>query len=331
MALSAVKPFMDYGDLIELLSSRGMTVEDKDRAVRKVSQVGYYRLSGFWYPCRVLERDENNQVVKIHGKPKRTSQFLPNSSFNDTFLLYKFDKRLRLLLLDAIERIEIHLRTIIAHELGRIDPLAYQKQKFINPSELQNYYKRGNVRNSWIEWSSRQQSELSRSKEDCILWHTKNEKTLPIWVAVEAWSFGTVSKYFELLKGTHQNRVAAKLGVSNSSLLVRWLQDLNTLRNRCAHHTRVWNQSQNNPIRVPTDQGHADTEYFARFNLGNKHKKKIYSLITIIWYLVRNIGPNSDWIQHVLEEIESLPDLPFDTMEAIGAPENGLSIDLFIE
>ncbi|MDV6316249.1 Abi family protein [Idiomarina sp. HP20-50] len=331
MPLSAVKPFMDYEELIKLLDSRGMTVEDTTRAVRKVSQVGYYRLSGFWYPCRVIERDEDGQVVKVNGKPKRKSQFLPNSSFNNTFLLYKFDKRLRLLLLDAIERIEIHLRTIIAHELGRQDPLAYQKQKFINPSELKNYYKGGRVRNSWIEWSTRQQSELSRSKEDCILWHTRNEKNLPIWVAVEAWSFGTVSKYFELLKGSYQNKVAAKLGVSNSSLLVRWLQDLNTLRNRCAHHTRVWNQSQNNPIRIPTEQGKADTEYFTSLNLDNKHKKKIYGLITIIWYLVRNIGPNSDWIQHVLEEIESIPDLPFDVMGAMGIPANGLSIDLFID
>ncbi|WP_420893693.1 Abi family protein [Pseudomonas mandelii] len=32
--------------------------------------------------------------------------------------LYKFDKQLRMLMLDAVERLEVHLKTVMAHEIG---------------------------------------------------------------------------------------------------------------------------------------------------------------------------------------------------------------------
>ena len=306
-----------------------MTVSDSERAARKISQVGYYRLSGFWYPCREIEFDEDGNAVKQYGKPKRLNQFLPQTDFDEIFKLYTLDKRLRFLLLDGIERIEINLKTVLAHELGTVDELAYQKPAFINPTQLKDYYQNSQIKNSWIEWSNRQRSELSRSKEDAIVWHKKSQKSIPIWVVVEAWSFGTLSKYFELLKQSHQNRIAARLGVSNPVLLVRWLQTINILRNRCAHHTRVWNQTHNNPIGVPTGTSE-DSIYFSGFNLEDDSKKKLYSLIMVIWYLVQKIGPNSDWIQHVIDEIENFPDLPINHKKAIGIPEAGLSIDPFL-
>jgi abortive infection bacteriophage resistance protein len=326
--MEGAKPFKEYSELVATLEQRGMSVADSERAARKISQVGYYRLSGFWYPCREIEFDENGDAVKQYGKPKRLNQFLPTTDFDELFKLYTLDKRLRSLLLDGIERIEINLKTVLAHELGKVDELAYQNPAFINPTQLKDYYSH-TIKNSWIEWSHRQRSELSRSKEDAIVWHKKSNRAIPIWVAVEAWSFGTLSKYFELLKQSHQNNIAARLGVSNPTLLVRWLQTINILRNRCAHHTRVWNQTHNNPIGLPTGDSE-DCLYFANFNLGEDSRKKLYGLIVIIWYLVGKIGPNSDWIQHVIEEIESFPNLPICYKKAMGIPEAGLSIDLFL-
>lgn len=329
MSTAGAKPFKEYEELVTTLEQRGMSVANSERAARKISQVGYYRLSGFWYPCRKIEFGENGDAVQQYGKPKRLNQFLPTTDFDEIFKLYTLDKRLRFLLLDGIERIEINLKTILAHELGKVDELAYQNPQFINPSQLKNYYQHNQIKNSWIEWSNRQRSELSRSKEDAIVWHKKSNQEIPIWVAVEAWSFGTLSKYFELLKQSHQNNIAARLGVSNPVLLVRWLQTINILRNRCAHHTRVWNQSHNNPIGIPTDESE-DSIYFANFNLTDDSKKKLYGLIVIIWYLVYKIGPNSDWIQHIYEEINNFPALPICHKKAMGIPEAGLSIDPFL-
>ena len=152
---------------------------------------------------------------------------------------------------------------------------------------------------------------------------------MPIWVVVEAWSFGTLSKYFELLKGAHQNAIAARLGVSNPMILVRWLQEINILRNRCAHHTRIWNQTANNPLGIPTGDSE-DSLYFAKFDLTIESKKKLFGLIVVIWFLVQKIGPNSDWIQHIVAELENFPSVPFCYKSSMGIPENGTDIDLFL-
>ncbi|MEQ3514411.1 Abi family protein [Pseudoalteromonas sp. BZB3] len=328
MALVNAKPFKEYDELVEYLTNNGMSIEDPERAQRKLSQVGYYRLSGFWYPCRKIDFDAAGNAIIQHGKPKRLDNFIESTDFDKVFQLYLFDKKLRLLLLDAIERIEINLKTVLAHELGRADELAYLNPNFINPSQLEDYYHHNQIRNAWNEWSNRQRSELSRSKEDCIVWHKKSGRSMPMWVVVEAWSFGTLSKYFELLKGTYQNNIAARLGVSNPSLLVRWLQAINILRNRCAHHTRVWNQTTNNPIGVPTGD-FEDAIYFQQLSLTTDSRKRLYGLIAIIWYLVQKIGPNSDWIRNVLDEIESSPDLPICMKTSMGIPEGGLDLNLF--
>ncbi|EJB8691857.1 Abi family protein, partial [Vibrio parahaemolyticus] len=143
MALVEAKPFKEYDELVISLSGNGMLIPDTERAERKLSQVGYYRLSGFWYPCRMIEFDDDGNAIMLNRKPKRLDTFLPNTSFEEIFKLYTFDKRLRLLLLDAIERIEINLKTVLAHELGRIDELAYQNPDFINPAQLEDYYYKG--------------------------------------------------------------------------------------------------------------------------------------------------------------------------------------------
>ena len=72
---------------------------------------------------------------------------MPGTSFDGIIELYLFDKKLRLSVLDAVERIEVHLRTVIAHELGRLDPVANEQASFINPCDLLDYVnkKTGNV------------------------------------------------------------------------------------------------------------------------------------------------------------------------------------------
>ncbi|CAN2044255.1 hypothetical protein GMMP1_1310013 [Candidatus Magnetomoraceae bacterium gMMP-1] len=121
-----------------------MVLEDPARVERKLSQVGYYRLSGFYYPCRKISFDqsENAVISPITNKPERLDSFLTGTSFNSVFNLYLFDKKLRLLMLDAIERIEVHVRSVIAHELAYHDPLAYKKSFFINPRQTKDFVDR---------------------------------------------------------------------------------------------------------------------------------------------------------------------------------------------
>lgn len=275
------KPHKTYAELTRLLTERGMDIGDERRAHRKLSQVGYYRLSGYWYPCRTPRTDERGkQITSPAGKPLRSDHFAPHTAFHDVCNLYLFDKHLRLLALDAIERIEVHLRTVVAHEVGYHDPMAYEQNRFIMPQACADFEHRGRSRNQWLEWSERQRAQLNRSREDCIVWHRNNNKAVPFWVAVEAWDFGLLSKYFEMLRGKYRQRISNRLGVANSLVLKDWLQQINTLRNRCAHHARVWNQSSSNVLaRLPHP-------YFETLALSDHARGRLHGLIAVLWFLI---------------------------------------------
>ncbi len=292
-----------------------MTIPDEERAKRKLSQIGYYRLSGFWYPCRKVKIDAAGEcIMDVKGKhPLRGDDFQEGTNFDSIIDLYLFDKKLRMLMMDALERIEIHVRSVIAHEVGRFDPLAYLNTSFVNPAKV--------IKGHWKDWSVKQEGLIGESREDCIRWHKMNKSPIPFWVVVETWNFGQMSKYFENLKGDYQNTICERLQVFDASgkphtrALKNWLQELNTLRNKCAHHARIWNREANNAITI------SGNSYFKGFNLDEVARKRIYSQICILWFLLQKIGPHSDWIKDVADLVDAKPDVEFLPCTAMGFPD----------
>ena len=90
------KRALSIDEQINLLSNRGLLIEDLDFARETLSNVSYFRLSGYWWS---MQSDKENHIFK------------PNSKFSDVVLLYNFDTELRNLLFEVIEKIEISLRT----------------------------------------------------------------------------------------------------------------------------------------------------------------------------------------------------------------------------
>src|SRR5690554_6690380 len=97
------KPASTWDEQIELLRSRGLRIPDHDQARHYLSHINYYRLTGYWLP---FEAD--------HG----THRFKARASLDDVLNLYIFDREFRLLLLDAIERIEVSLRAQWAYHMA---------------------------------------------------------------------------------------------------------------------------------------------------------------------------------------------------------------------
>jgi len=88
-----LKAALSFPDQLAQLQQRGLHVTDPDRALHWLRRVSYYRLSAYFLPF------------------KNGESFRPGTEFNDVAGLYIFDRKLRLLVLDAIERIEVALRT----------------------------------------------------------------------------------------------------------------------------------------------------------------------------------------------------------------------------
>ena len=182
------KAFREYSELLALLAERGMLIPDEPRALRKLESIGYYRLSGYWYPARIIMEKSSNP-----GLSARSNDFLSGTVFDDVVDLYVFDKKLRLLISDAIERIEVYIRSILAHEMGRVDATSYKVSK----QYLQAYAFQSRVgKPRAIKWKEKHQRYLDDSKDDCILWHRQQQRTLPFWVCVEVWDFGLLSHFY---------------------------------------------------------------------------------------------------------------------------------------
>lgn len=300
----AAKPHKEYDQQLALLLDRGMVIRDNERAMRKLSQVGYYRLSGFWYTSRIIRANDE-------GLSYRSDDFLDGTSFEQAYDLYLFDKKLRLLMIDALERIEIHVRSVIAHEVGRNDPLAYRNVAYIN----QRFATDGQP-STYDKWLMKQDQKIRESRDECIIWHLRQQKEIPFWVAVETWDFGQMSKYYAMLNGGMQAKIIRRLQVDNKQTLSKWLQCLNLLRNRCAHHSRIWNRK-HPAVQIPR------TEFFDALRIEGETNQRLYSAICIIWYLVRMIGPSSKWLRQVADHFDTKPNMPGCTYLSMGVPRGG--------
>eukprot|EP00659_Diplonema_papillatum_P000386 gene386-550_t len=177
-----------------------MMVNGKLTALEYLERIGYYRLSGYWFAfrertelCCPLIQHKNQKPTKT--KPGRIPLdiFKPGTTFQNAVDLYVFDKRLRLLAMDALERIEIALRVDISHGLGKHE---------------------------------------NRSNEDFIR-HNKEKYGLPlaVWVACEVWDFGTLSTLYAGMTEADQDAISQEYGISNGRVFASWLRSLNYLRN----------------------------------------------------------------------------------------------------
>lgn len=120
--MKPLKPWMAFDDQLKQLQRRGLQVEDEAAARSYLKRLGYYRLSGYWYPLRAIDLGAS----RAKGRAVRADTFVAGSRFEDVVRLYVFDKKLRLLALDALEHIETAVRVDIAHLLGERDPRAHE-------------------------------------------------------------------------------------------------------------------------------------------------------------------------------------------------------------
>ncbi len=164
---------------------------------------------------------------------KVTGRFQPGTDFDRVLTLYEFDRHLRLLVMDAIERIEVHVRTLVTYHLG------HQYGAFVHTSPA-NFHPRFNH----ADWLAKLNNEARQSK-DIFVEHFKNNyhgfPTLPIWMSTEVMSFGSLSFCYTGMKNPDKHEVARQLGVHHKRLK-DWLHALTYIRNICAHHSRLWNR-----------------------------------------------------------------------------------------
>ena len=294
--MSYLKPWTGIDDQLKTLEDRGLQVTDTAKAMHCLQRIGYYRLSGYWFAFR--QRDTVTSQI--------TDSFKHGATFQNAVDLYVFDKQLRLLAMDALERIEIALRVDVSHTLGKLDTFAYLKSDLFHHTFSSDLDKQTGLTKHHV-WLTKHAQLIGRSKEEFVN-HNKTKYGLPlaVWVACEVWDFGTLSTLFGGMRPAEQDAIAAKYGVANGRIFATWLRSLNYLRNVCAHHSRLWNR---NIVDQPKLPAAAFVPWVAQFE-GNAHSTaRCYLLICMLRHLLRIINPTSSWPQRMKAHLQSFPNL----------------------
>lgn len=212
------KPATTHAQQLALLAQRGMVVDDEAQAAFYLQHLNYYRLGAYWLP---FEAEHATHTLR------------PGTRFADVLNLYVFDRELRLLVLDAIERVEVSMRSQWAYQLAhRHGPHAHL--------DVALAFHAGH----WQTNLDKLQGEVTRSDEAFIK-HLRThyaEALPPVWAVCEVMSLGLLSRWFNNLKPMPTRRAIASVYGVDERVLESWLRHLSLVRNTCAHHSRLWNR-----------------------------------------------------------------------------------------
>lgn len=295
------KTAISIADQIALLKSRGLIIKDDALATHFLENISYYRLEGYWW---ALQSDKENHIFK------------EEADFQTAVDLYNFDRELRLLVFNMVERIEIGIRTRLIYHLS-MDESPWWFEDF-------NLFKH---QRHWEKNIESLRREVSRSNEVFIKVHHKkyrgDRRNPPSWKTFEVISLGLLSKFFASLQDNHpsKKKISKSLAVGSSVYLESWLHTITMIRNICAHHSRLWNRN------LPTPPKLLKTAVLPWID---DHKainpNSFYASFICMFYLLQTISPDNQFKKRLKDLLNRYPNID---IKAMGFPENWESQDMF--
>ena len=276
------KPHISYEAQVDKLISRGMIITDRAAAIRTLQHINYYRLGVYWHS---FERDH------------QTHRFIDGTSFEQVVALYEFDRKLRLLVLDGIERFEISIRTQWTYHMSE----AYGSHAHLVEKAHSH---------DWFKTAEELQKELKRTDEVFIkrIMSKYGDPTPPIWAVSEIMSFGLLSKWYKNLRVNTVRKNVARLYGVHPDILESWMQHFTVVRNNCAHHSRLWNRHFDRvaPSLPKQHPAFNPSPFVPGYPLANS--------IVILLYLLDIISPGHDWRQRFCQLVAAYPTVPLKDM-----------------
>lgn len=288
MGIDYTKPPLTFEQQLDLLVQRGLRITDRTQAVQTLSSISYYRLSAY---CLPFKTDHDH--------------FLPNSTWEEVVQLYEFDRLLRLCIMDALERFEVALRTSVTYRLSHVyGPFAH-----INSNNFRDGFKH-------IDWLDKVDAEARKSRETFIEHYRLKYNGfphLPIWMASEVMTFGTLSRLYEGMQETDQRAIAKACKLPHF-VLRSWLRTLTYIRNTCAHHARLWNRELANSPLLPRAKHGWPSNIIP-------NQKRLFCVLVILRHLLHTQGMGDVWQEEVADLIRPVAVNPH-FRAVMGLPKN---------
>lgn len=275
-----------------------MLMKDEHRVENYLLNIGYHRLSAYIYP--------------FYKSPKGDLKLKEGTTFEQVLTLYRFDKKLRILLFNEIEKIEVAIRSVLAN----IGCQELNDRYWITKPEYFANADKFNLTLAIIE------KELASSKEDYIESFRQNfiEDYPPAWMITEVLSFGNLNYiYSNIANNKLMKRIADYFGLK-PQVFTSWLTVLANLRNMCCHHARVWNRDfMLNPAEPRKTSN-------AWIDITHIDKKRIFYRLCIIRYFLASVSPNNNFNEKITTLLSGYPSID---IAAMGFDYNWMNTDLW--
>ena len=214
----AEKEFKTIEEQIEILRSRGLSIQDDEQTKQFLLYHNYYRISGYSLTLR------------------RNDVFYPNSSMQNVMDIYAFDHEMRHLLLKHIEIIEVKMKSVYAYEFAQM----YGCLGYRDESLFTNADQHGRV------LGKAEDQRRSRLRHEPYLKHFEElGQDLPIWAYVDLLTIADISFLYKISRDDLRKAVAERFVLhpqKGDELLGRFMHSMTILRNLCAHGSRLYNR-----------------------------------------------------------------------------------------
>lgn len=292
------KPATSINDQIVLLKQRGMGIADEDLVKRWLLTVGYYRLSAYWLP----------HEKPAQGHQTRSKLFVPGTQFESIIDIYTFDRQLRLLVTEAIERIEIALRASWTYRLSRTSgPHAHMNADLFD--------------SGWghAKRVATMADRTEQSREVFIL-HYKTKYTTPymppLWAVTELMTLGELSKWISTTSDLKiGSAIARDIGLPSRETLEGTVQAMAYVRNICAHHGRLWNRRL--VKRIPNIKRFRNELCIAQNGQQAQPENYVYNVLVILARLLVHQSPDTTFPARLKQLIQTRTP---DQRKAMGFP-----------
>jgi len=297
------KPAYTILDQIALLKQRGMLFSDENEAYNVLKKIGYYRLKGYWW-------DMQSDTV-LH-------RFQPPVYFEEVIQRYDFDRLLRIILFDAIEQIEIALRTKMIYHLS----VAYGGLWYLDTTlfETRTINQNRRCQTAHLFALEELQKEFSRSQEIFIKDQRQRYpgQDADAWKILEVASMGTLSKLYKNLKNQLPEKaiIANEMGLNSTFTFVGWLETVTLIRNMIAHHARLWSRPM---VKRPSLLLNNPAGAWLSPQLQQAQINKPFAVISCMVYLCNHLNKSDDIKQKIIDLIDLYPKLQ---ISKYGFPNN---------
>lgn len=315
------KSALSLDELVDRLAERGLVIPDPDRASRYLRHIGYFRLSPYTIPFQ-------------QGQPDHL--FRDGAAFDDVLDIYVFDRALRLLVMDALERVEVAVRAALTDHMSTTykDPHWY-----VDPSHFQDHAKHAGLLHIVREtsknrlfsspelvgrFSASEDDELGvndravahRSALEHYLLTYGTPELPPSWLMVEALTIGQLNNAISNLRQrSDRTAVAARIGLTEP-VLMSWMRTYVRVRNICAHHGRLWNVGIGVYPAIPNSSAISWLKCDDALPPGSA--KRLYPVLVSLQAVLDVVSPRSTWAQRLHDLVSTRPPM---NLASMGVPE----------